>query len=91
MGAINQSEKWLGSRWISYIYVCLYRKEGKGSRKKLLTLSLIHEGDKASQSKDKTENKTDGDGDMRDSGEPSMRALLQRIVDQICVVVTDKC
>lgn len=56
----------------------------------LLTLSLIHESDKARQPKDKTEDKTDGDRNMRDSGEASMGALLQRIIDQICVVVTNK-
>ena len=27
---------------------------------------------------------------MRDSGEAGVRALLERIVDEICVVVTDK-
>ena len=56
----------------------------------LLTLCLVHEGDKASQSKNKTEDKADGDRDMRDSGEPSVRTLLQGVVDQIGVVVTDE-
>ena len=47
----------------------------------LLTLCLVHEGDKASQSKNKTEDEADGDRDVGDGGEPSVRALLQRVVD----------
>lgn len=47
----------------------------------LLTLCLVHEGDKASQSKNKTEDKADGDRDVGDSGEPSVRALLQGVID----------
>ena len=53
-------------------------------------MCLSHKCYKSSQTKNEAKDKANGDRDVRNSGEPRVRPLLEGVIDEVGVVVTDK-
>lgn len=53
-------------------------------------MCCIEEGEKSTQSEDKTEEEADGDRDVRHGGEISVGGNLERTIDEVGVVMADK-
>ena len=55
------------------------------------TSCFVHEGEEASETENSAEDGTAGDREMRDHREPGVGATEERAIDEVCVVVADKC